>query len=30
MAGLLRKVRADLIRHEPGALRYEITLEPAG
>ena len=29
MAGLLRSVRADLVRHEPGALQYEITLEPA-
>ena len=29
MAGLLRKVRANLVRHEPGALRYEIMLGPA-
>jgi RimJ/RimL family protein N-acetyltransferase len=29
MAGLLRAVRADLVRREPGALRYEITLGPA-
>jgi RimJ/RimL family protein N-acetyltransferase len=29
MAGLLRKVRADFVRHEPGALRYEIMLGPA-
>jgi RimJ/RimL family protein N-acetyltransferase len=29
MAGLLRTVRADLVRHEPGALRYEIMLGPA-
>jgi RimJ/RimL family protein N-acetyltransferase len=29
MAGLLRKVRGDLVRHEPGALRYEIMLGPA-
>jgi RimJ/RimL family protein N-acetyltransferase len=28
MAGLLRAVRADLVRREPGALRYEITLGP--
>jgi len=26
MTGLLRNVRADLVRHEPGALRYEIIL----
>jgi hypothetical protein len=29
MAGLLRKVRADFVRHEPGALRYEIMLGSA-
>ena len=29
MAGLLRNVRADLVRREPGALQYEITLAPA-
>ena len=29
MAGLLRNVRADLVRREPGALRYEIMLGPA-
>jgi hypothetical protein len=29
MAGLLRNVRADLVRREPGALRYEIILGPA-
>src|SRR5690242_14082429 len=29
MAGLLRKVRANFVRHEPGALRYEIMLGPA-
>jgi len=29
IAGLLRAVRADLVRREPGALRYEITLGPA-
>jgi RimJ/RimL family protein N-acetyltransferase len=29
MARLLRNVRADLVRLEPGALEYEITLEPA-
>jgi RimJ/RimL family protein N-acetyltransferase len=29
MARLLRNVRADLVRHEPGALQYEITLGPA-
>jgi RimJ/RimL family protein N-acetyltransferase len=29
MAGLLRSVRADLVRREPGALQYEITLAPA-
>jgi RimJ/RimL family protein N-acetyltransferase len=29
-AGLLRNVRADLIRHEPGALQYEIILRSAG
>jgi len=29
MAGLLRSVRAGLIRREPGALQYEITLGPA-
>ena len=28
MAGLLRNVRADLVRREPGALRYEIILGP--
>jgi RimJ/RimL family protein N-acetyltransferase len=28
MAGLLRNVRADLVRREPGALEYEITLGP--
>ena len=27
-AGLLRNVRADLVRREPGALRYEIILGP--
>ena len=30
MTGLLRNVRADLVRHGPGALQYEITLGPAG
>jgi RimJ/RimL family protein N-acetyltransferase len=30
MAGLLRTVRADLVRREPGALQYEIILGPAG
>jgi RimJ/RimL family protein N-acetyltransferase len=30
MAGLLRNVRADLVRREPAALEYEITLGPAG
>jgi RimJ/RimL family protein N-acetyltransferase len=29
MAGLLRHVRADLVRRERGALQYEITLGPA-
>ena len=29
MAGLLRNVRADLVRRERGALQYEITLGPA-
>jgi len=29
MARLLRNVRADLVRREPGALQYEITLGPA-
>jgi RimJ/RimL family protein N-acetyltransferase len=29
MAGLLRKVRADIVCHEPGALRYEIMLGSA-
>ena len=29
MAGLLRKVRADFVCHEPGALRYEIMLGSA-
>jgi RimJ/RimL family protein N-acetyltransferase len=29
MAGLLREVRADFVRREPGALRYEIRLVPA-
>jgi RimJ/RimL family protein N-acetyltransferase len=29
MARLLRNVRADLVRHESGALQYEITLGPA-
>jgi GNAT superfamily N-acetyltransferase len=29
-AGLLRNVRAHLVRHEPDALQYEITLGPAG
>jgi RimJ/RimL family protein N-acetyltransferase len=29
VAGLLRNVRADLVRREPGALQYEITLGPA-
>jgi RimJ/RimL family protein N-acetyltransferase len=29
MARLLRNVRADLVRREPGALEYEITLGPA-
>jgi hypothetical protein len=29
MAGLLRNVRANLVRREPGALRYEIMLGPA-
>jgi RimJ/RimL family protein N-acetyltransferase len=29
MAGLLRKIQADLVRREPGALEYEITLAPA-
>jgi hypothetical protein len=29
MAGLLRKVRADFVCHDPGALRYEILLGPA-
>ncbi len=29
VAGLLRNVRADLVRREPGALRYEIILGPA-
>jgi RimJ/RimL family protein N-acetyltransferase len=29
MAGLLHKVRADFVRREPGALRYEIMLVPA-
>jgi RimJ/RimL family protein N-acetyltransferase len=29
MAGLLRSVRADLVRSEPGALQYEITLGPS-
>jgi RimJ/RimL family protein N-acetyltransferase len=29
MAGLLRNVRADLVRRERGALHYEITLGPA-
>jgi hypothetical protein len=29
MARLLRNVQADLVRREPGALQYEITLEPA-
>ena len=28
-AVLIRPVRADLVRREPGALEYEITLEPA-
>jgi RimJ/RimL family protein N-acetyltransferase len=30
MAGLLRNVRADLVRRERGALHYEIILGPAG
>jgi RimJ/RimL family protein N-acetyltransferase len=30
MARLLRTVRADLVRYESGALRYEITLGPRG
>jgi RimJ/RimL family protein N-acetyltransferase len=29
MARLLRNIGADLVDHEPGALRYEITLGPA-
>lgn len=29
MARLLRNVRADLVRREPGVLQYEITLGPA-
>ena len=29
VAGLLRNARADLVRREPGALRYEIMLGPA-
>jgi hypothetical protein len=29
MAGLLRKVRAHFVCHDPGALRYEIMLGPA-
>jgi RimJ/RimL family protein N-acetyltransferase len=29
MAGLLRNVRADLVRREPGALHYEIILAPS-
>jgi RimJ/RimL family protein N-acetyltransferase len=29
MAGLLRNVRADLVRREPGTLKYEITLAPS-
>jgi RimJ/RimL family protein N-acetyltransferase len=29
VAGLLRNARADLVRREPGALQYEITLETA-
>jgi RimJ/RimL family protein N-acetyltransferase len=29
MTRLLRNVRADLVRREPGALQYEITLGPA-
>jgi RimJ/RimL family protein N-acetyltransferase len=29
MARLLRNVQADLVRREPGALEYEITLGPA-
>jgi RimJ/RimL family protein N-acetyltransferase len=29
MAGLLRRVRADFVCHDPGALRYEILLGPA-
>lgn len=28
-AVLIRPVRADLVRREPGALEYEITLRPA-
>jgi RimJ/RimL family protein N-acetyltransferase len=30
MARLLRNVRADLVRREPGALQYEIMLGPEG
>jgi len=29
MAGLLRNMSADLVRREPGALEYEITLAPS-